>query len=97
MDDLAGKLSRSGSYRRRLLVSDGVFSMDGDIAPLPKILDLCSQYDAFSFIDDAHAVGVLGATGRGTAEHFGCPRADLTVGTLSKALGAEGGFVCTSR
>ena len=97
MDDLAGKLSRCGSYRRRLVVSDGVFSMDGDIAPLPTILDLCSQYDAFSFIDDAHAVGVLGATGRGTAEHFGCPRADLTVGTLSKALGSEGGFVCTSR
>ena len=93
MDDLAGKLSRCGSYRRRLVVSDGVFSMDGDIAPLPTILDLCSQYDAFSFIDDAHAVGVLGATGRGTAEHFGCPRADLTVGTLSKALGSEGGFV----
>ena len=97
MDDLAGKLSRCGGYRRRLVVSDGVFSMDGDIAPLPKMLDLCSQYDAFSFVDDAHAVGVLGATGRGTAEHFGCPRADLTVGTLSKALGAEGGFVCTSR
>lgn len=97
MDDLAGKLSRSGGYRRRLVVSDGVFSMDGDIAPLPTILDLCSQYDAFSFIDDAHAVGVLGATGRGTAEHFGCPRADLTIGTLSKALGSEGGFVCTSR
>ena len=97
MDDLAGKLSRCGGYRRRLVVSDGVFSMDGDIVPLPKMLDLCSQYDAFSFVDDAHAVGVLGATGRGTAEHFGCPRADLTVGTLSKALGAEGGFVCTSR
>ena len=97
MDDLAGKLSRSGGYRRRLVVSDGVFSMDGDIAPLPKILELCAQYDAISFIDDAHAVGVLGATGRGTAEHFGCPRADLTVGTLSKALGSEGGFVCTSR
>ena len=97
MEDLAGKLSRSGGYRRRLVASDGVFSMDGNIAPLPEILDLCSQYAAFSFIDDAHAVGVIGATGRGTAEHFGCPRADLTVGTLSKALGSEGGFVCTSR
>jgi 6-carboxyhexanoate--CoA ligase len=71
--------------------------MDGDVAPLPNILDLCARYDAFSFIDDAHAVGVLGATGRGTAEFFGCERADLTVGTLSKALGSEGGFVCTSR
>ena len=97
MDDLAGKLSLCGGYRRRLVVSDGVFSMDGDIAPLPEILDLCAQYDAFSFIDDAHAVGILGKTGRGTAEHFGCARADLTVGTLSKALGSEGGFVCTSR
>ena len=97
MGDLAGKLSRCGGYRRRLVVTDGVFSMDGDIAPLPDMLDLCSKYDAFSFVDDAHAVGVLGATGRGTAEHFGCRRADLTVGTLSKALGSEGGFVCTSR
>ncbi len=97
MDDLAGKLSLCGGCRRRLVVSDGVFSMDGDIVPLPRLLDLCSQYDAFSLIDDAHAVGVLGATGRGTAEHFGCPRADLTVGTLSKALGSEGGFVCTSK
>ena len=97
MGDLAGKLSRCGGYRRRLVVTDGVFSMDGDIAPLPEMLDLCSKYDAFSFVDDAHAVGVLGATGRGTAEHFGCRRADLTVGTLSKALGSEGGFVCTSR
>lgn len=97
MGDLDGKLSRCGGYRRRLVVTDGVFSMDGDIAPLPDMLDLCSKYDAFSFVDDAHAVGVLGATGRGTAEHFGCRRADLTVGTLSKALGSEGGFVCTSR
>ena len=97
MDDLAGKLSLCGGYRRRLVASDGVFSMDGDIAPLPEMLDLCARYDAFSFIDDAHAVGVLGRTGRGTAEHFGCARADLTVGTLSKALGSEGGFVCTSR
>ncbi|MBR1587695.1 MAG: 8-amino-7-oxononanoate synthase, partial [Kiritimatiellae bacterium] len=97
MDDLAGKLSLCGGYRRRLVASDGVFSMDGDIAPLPEMLDLCARYDAFSFIDDAHAVGVLGKTGRGTAEHFGCARADLTVGTLSKALGSEGGFVCTSR
>ena len=97
MDDLAGKLSLSSGYRRRLVVSDGVFSMDGDIAPLPAMLDLCRRYDAFSFIDDAHAIGVLGKTGRGTAEHFGCARADLTVGTLSKALGSEGGFVCTSR
>ncbi len=97
MDDLAGKLSLCGGYRRRVVASDGVFSMDGDIAPLQEILALCARYDAFSFIDDAHAVGVLGATGRGTAEYFGCRRADITVGTLSKALGSEGGFVCASR
>ena len=97
MDDLAGKLSLCGGYRRRVVASDGVFSMDGDVAPLPEILELCARHDAFSFIDDAHAVGVLGATGRGTAEHFGCRRADITVGTLSKALGSEGGFVCASR
>ena len=97
MDDLAGKLSLCGGYRRRVVASDGVFSMDGDLAPLPELLGLCARHDAFSFVDDAHAVGVLGATGRGTAEHFGCRRADVTVGTLSKALGSEGGFVCASR
>ena len=95
-DELERQLAAT-SARRKLVVSDGVFSMDGDIAPLPAMLELCRRYDAFSFIDDAHAVGVLGKTGRGTAEHFGCARADLTVGTLSKALGSEGGFVCTSR
>lgn len=97
MDDLRAKLSACGGYRRRLVVSDGVFSMDGDLAPLPSIVELCSRFDAISMIDDAHAIGVVGATGRGTAEHFNCPRADVTIGTLSKALGAEGGFAATSQ
>lgn len=95
--DLRRKLSMCSGYRRRLVVSDGVFSMDGDIAPLNAILDICREYDAFSYIDDAHAIGVIGAFGKGTAEYFGCPCADITIGTLSKALGSEGGFVCASR
>ncbi|MBR3086847.1 MAG: 8-amino-7-oxononanoate synthase [Kiritimatiellae bacterium] len=97
MGDLRGKLSQAGGYRRRLVVSDGVFSMDGDLAPLPELIALCREYGAISYIDDAHAVGVVGHGGRGLAEHFGCDRADITIGTLSKSLGSEGGFVCASR
>ena len=94
MDDLAHKLAACREYRRRLVVSDAVFSMDGDILDLPRFLETCRRHDAFSMIDEAHATGVLGATGRGLAEHWNCAHADITVGTLSKALGAEGGFVC---
>ena len=97
MADLRGKLSQSCGYRRRLVVSDGVFSMDGDLAPLPELIALCREYGAISYIDDAHAVGVVGQRGRGLAEHFGCDSADITIGTLSKALGSEGGFACASR
>lgn len=96
MDDLEAKLSMCGGYRRRLVVTDGVFSMDGDIAPLPRIVELCSRLDAISMVDDAHAIGVVGLSGHGTAEHFACPRADVTIGTLSKALGSEGGFAAAS-
>ncbi|MCK9911447.1 aminotransferase class I/II-fold pyridoxal phosphate-dependent enzyme, partial [Microbacteriaceae bacterium K1510] len=79
-------------------VTDGVFSMDGDIAPLPGIVELAERYDAFVMIDDAHATGVLGRDGRGTAEHFGMKgRIDIQMGTLSKAVGAEGGYIAGSQ
>jgi glycine C-acetyltransferase len=83
---------------RKLLISDGVFSMDGDIAPLPQLCDLAEKYNCIMMVDDAHASGVLGRSGRGTVDHLGCHgRVDIQVGTLSKAIGAMGGYVCGSR
>jgi glycine C-acetyltransferase len=80
---------------RKLLISDGVFSMDGDIAPLPPLCDLAEKYGAIMMVDDAHASGVLGRNGRGTVDHFNLHgRVDIQVGTLSKAIGALGGYVC---
>jgi len=83
---------------RKLLITDGVFSMDGDIAPLPQLCDLAEKYNCIMMVDDAHASGVLGRSGRGTVDHLGCHgRVDIQVGTLSKAIGAMGGYVCGSR
>ena len=83
---------------RKLLISDGVFSMDGDIAPLAALCDLAEKYDCIMMVDDAHASGVLGRNGRGTVDHEGCQgRVHIQVGTLSKAIGAMGGYVCGSR
>jgi glycine C-acetyltransferase len=82
----------------KLLITDGVFSMDGDIAPLPKLCDLAEKYNCIMMIDDAHSSGVLGRGGRGTVDHLGCHgRVQIQVGTLSKAIGVMGGYVCGSR
>ena len=97
MSDLGRKLAMCREHRRRLAVSDAVFSMDGDLLDLPRFIDACRRHDAFSMIDEAHATGVMGIAGHGLCEHFGCSRPDIILGTLSKALGAEGGFVCARR
>ncbi|HEX5236357.1 MAG TPA: glycine C-acetyltransferase [Silvibacterium sp.] len=83
---------------RKLLITDGVFSMDGDIGPVDKLCDLADKYGAIMMVDDAHASGVLGRNGRGSVDHFHCHgRVDVQVGTLSKAIGSLGGYVCGSR
>jgi glycine C-acetyltransferase len=83
---------------QKLIITDGVFSMDGDIAPLPELCALAEKYDCIMMVDDAHSSGVLGKGGRGTVDHFACHgRVDIQVGTLSKAIGAMGGYVCGSR
>ncbi|MGG0287129.1 8-amino-7-oxononanoate synthase [Peribacillus butanolivorans] len=95
--DLEMKLQINTRYRKRIIVTDGVFSMDGDIAPLPGIVELAKRYEALVMVDDAHATGVLGKDGRGTSEHFGLKgKIDIEMGTLSKAVGAEGGFIAGS-
>jgi glycine C-acetyltransferase len=93
-----GRPDGSGPYRLILVVSDGVFSMDGDIAPLPGIVEAAEAYGAAVFVDDAHASGVLGRNGRGSVDHFGLTgRVDIQVGTLSKAVGVLGGYVAGSQ
>jgi glycine C-acetyltransferase len=83
---------------KKLLITDGVFSMDGDIANLTALCDLAERYNCIMMVDDAHSSGVLGARGRGTIDHLGCHgRVDIQVGTLSKAVGSIGGYVCGSR
>ncbi len=83
---------------KKLIITDGVFSMDGDIAPLPELCGLAEKYNCIMMVDDAHASGVLGRNGRGTVDHHQCHgRVHIQVGTLSKAIGAMGGYVCGSR
>ncbi|MCI9888757.1 glycine C-acetyltransferase [Micrococcales bacterium 31B] len=95
MADLRAQLESARDARRRLIVTDGVFSMDGYLAPLPEICDLADEFGALVMVDDSHAVGFMGATGAGTPEHFGVSdRVDLYTGTFGKALGgASGGYV----
>ena len=98
MADLEGKLRRTQDDRGKLIVVDGVFSMEGDLADLPAIADLKNQYGARLLVDDAHSIGVFGENGRGTAEHFGLEHeVDLTMGTFSKSLATVGGFIASSR
>ncbi len=98
MDDLEKKIRAAAPRFGGVVVSDAVFSMDGDVANLPLLLDLAEEYGLFSMIDEAHSTGVLGRNGHGILEHFSLRRKpDVLMGTLSKALGAEGGFVCCSR
>ncbi len=98
MTDLEEKLKASSGCRTRMVFTDGIFSMEGDIAKLADILELAQRYDAFVVVDDSHATGVLGTTGRGTAEHCGVlGEIDMITSTLGKALGgAAGGFVASS-
>lgn len=96
MADLEDKLGACRG-RKGLIVSDGVFSMDGDLVPLPQLVELAKRYGVRTMIDEAHATGVVGATGRGTEEHYHMEGSvDVLMGTLSKSVGSEGGFVCGS-
>ncbi|MBD1845058.1 8-amino-7-oxononanoate synthase [Cyanobacteria bacterium FACHB-63] len=98
IEDLRTKLEQQRShFQKCLILTDTVFSMDGDLCPLPEILDLADQFDSMVLVDEAHATGVMGATGAGCVEHFGCTgRALVQMGTLSKALGSLGGYVAGS-
>src|SRR3989338_3790429 len=88
-------LKGAGKYKRRLIITDALFSMDGDLAPIPDLAKIAKEYDCMLMIDEAHSSGVFGKNGRGALEHFGLEgKVDIVMGTLSKALGGYGGFVC---
>ncbi len=99
LDSLEKILDKSKrNFRTKLVVVDGVYSMDGDIAPLDKIIKLAKAYNAYVMVDEAHATGVIGSNGRGTPEHFNIEgKVDIVSGTFSKALGGVGGFIATNR
>ncbi|MER3495443.1 MAG: 8-amino-7-oxononanoate synthase [Armatimonadota bacterium] len=95
--EIALRKAAAHGFEKKLIITDGVFSMDGDIAPLPDIVRLAEEFDAAVMVDDAHASGVLGEHGSGTASHFGLyGRVDIQLGTLSKALGVMGGYIAGS-
>jgi len=98
-NDMADLEAKAKQYAGQggLIVSDAVFSMDGDIVNLPRLLEIAEKYDYYLMIDEAHSTGVLGKTGRGITEHFGCRNPDIIMGTCGKALGSEGGFICGSK
>jgi len=92
------KLNSKSNYKTKMICVDGVYSMDGDIAPMPEIMEIAKKYGAYVYMDDAHAVGVIGKTGRGTCEHFNLDgKIDIVAGTYSKALGSQGGYVTSSK
>ena len=94
VSDLRRQMRNDADTKGRFIVVDGVFSMEGDVAPLPEILAAAREFDAGLMVDDAHGIGVMGPTGRGTAEHFGIePEVDLIMGTFSKSMASVGGFI----
>jgi len=98
MSDLEKQLQNTDRFRRVLIITDGVFSMDGDIAPLKEIVDLAAKYQAITYVDDAHGDGVLGENGRGITNHFHLEgKVDVDMGTFSKAFGCVGGYVVGSK
>ena len=98
MSNLESILKETQSFEKRLIITDGVFSMDGDIAPLDQIVELAESYNAMVMVDDAHGSGVLGEKGAGTTSHFGLyGRVDIQLGTLSKALGVVGGYIAGTK
>jgi len=97
-EDLQTKISAEKNARRRLIITDGVFSMEGDVAPLPEIANIAEKYDAITMVDDAHGEGVLGRSGRGIVDHFNLHgRIDIEVGTMSKAFGVVGGYIAGTK
>ncbi len=95
IEKLENILKKSSSYPRKLIVTDSVFSMDGDLAPLPNIVSIASKYKAIVMVDEAHGTGVFGKEGRGVVEHFNLNKEiDVVMGTFSKAIGSMGGYVC---
>ncbi|HEX9076576.1 MAG TPA: aminotransferase class I/II-fold pyridoxal phosphate-dependent enzyme, partial [Anaerolineae bacterium] len=95
---LENAIQGESGYRRALIITDGIFSMDGDIAPLPQVIQVAEAHDIMVMVDDAHGEGVLGRGGRGIVDHFGLHgRVDIEIGTLSKAFGVVGGYVAGKR
>ena len=98
MDALEGMLKSATGFKKRLIVTDSVFSMDGDLAPLDRIVELAKKYDCVVMIDEAHALGVMGQKGKGLAEHFHLEdKIDIQMGTFSKAVGSFGAYCCGSK